>query len=94
LNSKRNDETNINLIPKSTKMKKPKYIIDYVTKWVEAKALTKSIEKVVVEFLFENIFVRYGMPKEIVIDGGPQFTFQMIATLTKKYNILHRVTSP
>jgi hypothetical protein len=75
-------------------MKKPKYIIDYVTKWVEAKALTKATEKFVAKFLFENIFVHFGMPKEIVIDGGPQFTSQMIATLTKKYNILHRVTSP
>jgi hypothetical protein len=67
---------------------------DYVTKWVEAKALTKATEKVVAEFLFENIFVHFGMPKEIVTDGGPQFTSQLIAELTKKYNIHHRVTSP
>jgi hypothetical protein len=25
-------------------------------------------------FLFEEIFVRYGVPREIVIDGGAQFT--------------------
>ena len=44
---------------------------DYVTKWVEAKALTKATEQVVSEFLFEDIFIRFGIPREIVTDGGP-----------------------
>lgn len=44
---------------------------DYVTKWVEVKALTRAIERVVLEFLFENIFVHFGIPQEIVTGGGP-----------------------
>ncbi len=43
-----------------------KYIlvcIDYVTKWVEAKAITKATENTMVNFLFEEIFVRYGVPR-------------------------------
>jgi len=43
---------------------------NYVTKWVEAKAVTKTIENIVVTFLFEEIFVRYGMPRQIVTDQG------------------------
>jgi hypothetical protein len=68
--------------------------MDYVTKWVEARALPKSIEKVVMDFLFEEIFFWYGMPREIVIDRGEQFTGKKIEALLKKYKIQHRVTSP
>lgn len=48
--------------------------IDYVKKWVEAKELTKATEQVVSDFLFEDIFVWFGISKEIVTNVGPQFT--------------------
>jgi hypothetical protein len=67
---------------------------DYITKWVEARALSKSTKKVVMDFLFEEIFVWYGMPREIVTDGGAQFTGNKIEALLKKYRIQHQVTSP
>ena len=44
---------------------------DYVTKWVEAKALTRATEQAILDFLFEDIFVCFGIPKEIVTDGVP-----------------------
>ena len=44
--------------------------IDYVKKLVEAKALARAIEQSVVKFLFENIFTRFGVPREIVTDQG------------------------
>ena len=44
--------------------------IDYVTKWVEARAVTRATEQVVADFLFEEIFAWYGTPREIVSDGG------------------------
>ena len=48
-----------------------KYILvctDYVTKWVESKALIFANEKSVVSFLFEDIFTRFSVPREIVTD--------------------------
>jgi len=70
------------------------FYTDYVTKWVEAKALTRATEQVVSDFLFEDIFFRFGIPKEIVTDGGPQFTSHMIQKLVEKYKIHHRITTP
>ena len=57
--------------PISPMSRKNKYILvctDYVTKWVEAKSLFRAIEKFVVEFIYDNIFTRFGVPREIIID--------------------------
>ena len=35
---------------------------EYVTKWVEAKALAKATEHAISIFLFQEICVRYGIP--------------------------------
>ena len=61
---------------------------------MEAKAIAKATEQVVLDFLFEEIFARYGTPREIVLDGGAQFTSREIEKLMHKYGIKHRVTSP
>jgi hypothetical protein len=37
-----------------------------------------DIKQKVVEFLQENIFSRFGFPKEIVTDQGAQFTSKLI----------------
>jgi len=42
--------------------------------------------------LFEEIFARYGLPKEIVTYGLAQFTSLLIQDLVKKYRIHHIVT--
>ena len=68
--------------------------IDYVTKLVETKAFTRATRQAFSNFLFEDIFVQFGVPREIVTDGGPQFTSHLIDKLTKMYNIQHRITSP
>ena len=83
--------------PISPMSRKNKYILvctDYVTKWVEAKALFRAIEKLVVEFIYEEIFMRFGVPREIVTDQGSQFTSKLIKELTMKYGIQHCKSSP
>ena len=70
--------------------KKKKYILvctDYVTKWVEAKVIPRAIEQVVVDFLHEDIFTRFGVPKEIVTDQGMQFTSHLVQSLVQQYKI-------
>ena len=39
------------------------FCTNYITKWVEDKALFRAIEKLVVEFIYEEIFTQFGVPK-------------------------------
>ena len=67
---------------------------DYMTKWVEAKALTRANEEAVLAFLFEEIFTRFGIPIELVTDGGPPFNSDGFKSTLQKYHIHHRMTTP
>nr|GEW25647.1 reverse transcriptase domain-containing protein [Tanacetum cinerariifolium] len=52
-----------------------KYIlvaVDYLSKWVEAKALPTNDARVVVKFL-KSLFFRFGTPKAIISDRGTHF---------------------
>jgi hypothetical protein len=67
---------------------------DYMTKWVEAKALHRAMEEAVIKFLFTDIFTRFGMPRELVIDGGPPFSFHGFKATLQKYHIQQRMNTP
>ena len=64
-----------------------------MTKWVETKALPNTIEEVVIKFIFK-LFVCYGLPRELITNGGSQFTAHRITTTLDNYHIKHRITSP
>lgn len=67
---------------------------DYVTKWVEAKALFSTTEHSVVSFLYEDIFTCFGVPREIVTDRGGQFTSKLVEKLMEEYKVKHRKSTP
>ena len=67
---------------------------DYVIKWVEVKELPWETEQAVLDFLYVDIFTRFGVPRDIVTNGGSQFTYKIIKSLTTQYHIKHIVTSP
>jgi hypothetical protein len=72
--------------PINPSSKKKNYILvctNYVTKWVEEKALPATSEKSVVDFLFNDIFTRFVVPREIVTDQGTQFTSHLVKSITK-----------
>eukprot|EP00253_Pinus_taeda_P004653 PITA_04653 len=66
---------------------------DYVTKWVEAEALPRAIEDSIIQFLF-HLFVHYGLLREIITDGGPQFAGNKLAATLNNYHVQHKITTP
>jgi hypothetical protein len=77
--------------------RRKRYILvctNYVTKWVEAKDLYSTNEQSIVDFLFEEIFTHFGVPREIVTDQGTQFTSNLVKAITEQYQIKHRKYSP
>lgn len=47
--------------------------VDYVSKWVEAKATRTNDSKVVADFRKSNIFVRFGIPRALISERGTHF---------------------
>ncbi|CAN6723519.1 unnamed protein product [Malus baccata var. baccata] len=68
--------------------------VDYVSKWVEAKATRTNDSKVVADFIRTNIFARFGMPRVIISDGGSHFCNWTIEALLRKYSVTHKVSTP
>nr|GEZ26358.1 reverse transcriptase domain-containing protein [Tanacetum cinerariifolium] len=72
-----------------------KYILvafDYLSKWVEAKALPTNDARVVVKFL-KSLFSRFGTPKAIISDRGTHFCNDQFARIMSKYGVTHRLST-
>jgi len=67
---------------------------DYVTKWEEAKSLPNAINQEMVDFLYEEIFIHFDVPREIVTNQGIYFTSKLIQSITKKFKIKHQMSTP
>ncbi|XP_022853762.1 uncharacterized protein K02A2.6-like [Olea europaea var. sylvestris] len=68
--------------------------VDYVSKWVEAKALLTNDARVVVDFIKKHIFNRYGSPRAIISDGGSHFRNRLFQAVLHKYGVQHRIATP
>ena len=68
--------------------------VDNVSKWVEAVPYRTTDHRVVLKFLKENIFSRYGVPKAIISDGGSHFYNKSFESLLAKYGVKHKVATP
>ncbi|CAL8151745.1 unnamed protein product [Prunus armeniaca] len=68
--------------------------VDYVSKWVEALPARTNDHKVVLNFLKEHIFTRFGTPRAIISDGGSHFINKPFDALMRKYNVTHKVATP
>nr|GFA43528.1 reverse transcriptase domain-containing protein [Tanacetum cinerariifolium] len=66
--------------------------VDYLSKWVEAKALPTNDARVVVKFL-KSLFSRFGTPKAIISDRGTHFCNDQISRVMSKYGVTHRLST-
>ena len=67
--------------------------VDYVSKWVEAIPTRTNDHKVVLKFLKEHIFSRFGVPRAIISDGGLYFCNRSFENLLKKYGVTLKVST-
>nr|GFC08181.1 reverse transcriptase domain-containing protein [Tanacetum cinerariifolium] len=70
-----------------------KYIlvaIDYLSKWVEAKALPTNNARVVCKFL-KSLVARFGTSRAIISDHGTHFCNEQFAKVMLKYGATHRL---
>nr|GEW53728.1 reverse transcriptase domain-containing protein [Tanacetum cinerariifolium] len=73
-----------------------KYIlvaVDYLSKWMEAKALPNNDSRVVCKFL-KNLFARFGTPRAIISDRGTHFCNGQFTKVMQKYGVTHRLATP
>ncbi|GJT00243.1 reverse transcriptase domain-containing protein [Tanacetum coccineum] len=72
-----------------------KYIlvaVDYLSKWVEAKALPTNEARVVIKIL-KSLFARFGTPRAINSDHGTHFCNDQFAKVMLKSGFTHRLST-
>ncbi|GJZ63342.1 reverse transcriptase domain-containing protein [Tanacetum coccineum] len=78
--------------PSSKGNKYLKVAVDYLSKWVEAKALPTNDARVVCKFL-KSLFARFGAPRAIISDRGTHFCNDQFAKVMLKYGVTHRLST-
>nr|GEV97911.1 DNA-directed DNA polymerase [Tanacetum cinerariifolium] len=62
--------------------------VDYLSKWVESKALPTNDARVVVKFL-KSLFSLFETPKAIISDRGTHFCNDQFSRVMSKYRVTH-----
>nr|GEY79675.1 reverse transcriptase domain-containing protein [Tanacetum cinerariifolium]GEY79676.1 reverse transcriptase domain-containing protein [Tanacetum cinerariifolium] len=68
-------------------------VVDYLSKWVEAKALPTNDARVVCKFL-KNLFARFETPRAIISYRGTHFCNDQFAKVMQKFNVTYRLATP
>ncbi|RDY00703.1 Gag-Pol polyprotein, partial [Mucuna pruriens] len=68
-------------------------VVDYVSRWVKARATEAKDAKTIVEFVKSNIFYKFGVLKALNSDQGSHFCNCAMATLLEKYGVVHQVAT-
>nr|GEW20820.1 reverse transcriptase domain-containing protein [Tanacetum cinerariifolium] len=67
-------------------------VFDYLSKWVEEKALPTNDARVVVKFL-KPLFSRFGFSRAIISDHRTHFCNDQFTRLMIKYGVTHRLAT-
>ena len=68
-------------------------VVDYNSKFVEIAALRNESSKCVIDNL-KKMFSRYGIPKEVFSDNGPQFSSKEFRDSSCTWDFVHNTSSP
>jgi transposase InsO family protein len=68
-------------------------IVDLFSRWVVAKATTDQKAPTVIEFLKKRVFSKFGYPRSILTDRGPNFLSIDVKKLFEASGIMHFTTT-
>src|SRR3954466_2721301 len=68
--------------------------VEGLTRWPEAAPLSQKTGAEVGDFIYSNIYCRYGSPRHIQTDNGLEFKNDLVAQLLKKWKIQHHFSMP
>lgn len=66
---------------------------DVCSKWVEAKPIRSANTKKIIIFLEEEVFSRFGFPRTVLTDNGPQFTSREWTQACYRWGSQHHTTA-
>ncbi|GJY76311.1 reverse transcriptase domain-containing protein [Tanacetum coccineum] len=66
--------------------------VDYVSKWIEAQALSTNDALFVIKFL-RRLFARFGVPKALISDQGTHFCNSQLEKALQKYGVSHKFST-
>nr|GEU81548.1 DNA-directed DNA polymerase [Tanacetum cinerariifolium] len=66
--------------------------VDYLSKWVEVKALPTNDARVVVKYL-KSLLSQFGIPRVIISDRGTHFYNDQFTRVMIKYGVTHRLAT-
>ena len=69
-------------------------VVDYVSKWVEVMPCRTADAKNSKMMFEEIIFLRFGVPRMVISDGGTHFTENDFHNYLSKHGIRHNVATP
>ena len=69
-------------------------ITDYFSKWIEADAFASIKDRDVTRFIWKNIVYRFGIPRSIISDNGPQFDSRVYRDFYQELNIRNLYSTP
>nr|GEZ09056.1 reverse transcriptase domain-containing protein [Tanacetum cinerariifolium] len=67
-------------------------VVDYFSKWVEAKALPTNDARVVCKLL-KSLFARFGTPRTIISDRGTHFCNDQFTKVMLKYGVTYHLAT-
>ena len=61
---------------------------DFFTKWVEAIPTRNATDKVIIDFIQENILSRFACPKKLLTDNAQDFKSKAMVAFCEKNEII------
>ena len=67
---------------------------DYFSKWIKAEAFSSIKDRDVTQFIWKNIVCRFGIPRSIETDNGPQFDNRVYRNFCQELKIKNLYSIP